>query len=183
MTLKSVTPKSVTPMCIFPYSCSTTGRLNIKGPSTGHLLIKCISMSISDLINMILSHKSQISCTKSTVYDFTLTSSSSQRSKCASRACSAKDGKKRKKRAMNCEARRFSLGPPFTADRISKYSASCWNINDTGWIKKRMPSTLWAYDNRLSTNVLGKSKKKSITVPWVLSHPSTLDPSTDEIHS
>ena len=56
----------------------------------------------------------------------TATSSSSQRSSCASMAWSASVGKCLKNRAINCDANLFSFEDPFTAVRISKYSASCW---------------------------------------------------------
>lgn len=58
----------------------------------------------------------------------TAISSSSHRSKWASIAWSANFGKYLKNLAINCDANRFSLGDPFTAVRISKYSFSCCNI-------------------------------------------------------
>lgn len=56
-------------------------------------------------------------------------SSSSHKSKCAFIASSASLGKCLKNLAINCDARRFSLGDPLTAVNISKYSFSCCNVN------------------------------------------------------
>jgi len=61
--------------------------------------------------------------------DLTLVSSSSQRSKMASRLSSDKAGKCRKNRAMNCEASLFSLGPLFMPPMITLYSTTCWQKN------------------------------------------------------